>query len=99
MRLVLNGLLGGLPFRGRLLMSIPVWTSTSTSLAMRRQRSPSPQTILENRMLPLRLTPLLHPLLLPLMPDFPRISSLSYRRFFFFAGLGTHNICSRFLNE
>ena len=87
MRPVLNGLLGGLPFRGRLLMFIPAWTSTSTSLATRRQRSPSPQTILENRMLPLRLTPFLHPLLLPLMPDFLRISSLAC--FFFFAGLET----------
>ena len=40
-------------------------------------------------MLPLRLTPLLHPLLLPLMPDLLRISSLPCRRrFFFFFFLG-----------
>ena len=72
-------------------MSIQAWTSTSTSLATRRQRSPSPLTILENWMLPLRLTPLLHPLVLHLMPDFLRISSLPCRRrfFFFFVGLGT----------
>ena len=75
---------GDLPFKGRLLMSIQTWTSTSTSLAMRRQRSPSSQTILENWVPPLRPTPLLHPLLLPLMSNFPRISSFACRRLFFF---------------
>ena len=62
-------------------------------------------------MLPLRLTPLLHPLLLPLMPNLLRISSLPCRRFFFFfcggggggggreGGLVTQDICSLFLNE
>ena len=53
-------------------------------------------------MLPLRLTPLLHPLLLPLMPNFPSISSLACRRslfFFFFDGLKTQDIHSLFINE
>ena len=34
--------LGGLPFRGKLLMFIQTWISISTSLATRRQRSSSP---------------------------------------------------------
>ena len=69
MRPVLNGLLGGLPFREKLLMPTSAWTSTLTSLAMRRLRNPSLLTILENRTPLLRHTPLLHPLLLLLMPD------------------------------
>ena len=50
---------------------------TLTSLATRRLRSPFMLTILENQTPPLRPTPLLHPLLLLLMPDLPRTSSLA----------------------
>ena len=98
MRPVLNALLGGLPFRGRLLMPTQAWTSTSTSLVTRRRKSPFPQTVLENQIPLLRPTPLLHPLLLPLMSDLQHISSLAFF-FFFFVGLGTQDICSFFLNE
>ena len=98
MRPVLNGHLGDLPFRGRLLMPTQAWTSTSTSLATRRQKSPSPQTILESQIPPLRPTPLLHPLLLPLMSVLRHISLLACCCFFFFR-LGTQDICSLFFNE
>ena len=77
MRPILNGLLGGLPFREKLLMPTQAWTSTLTSLATRRLRSPSQLTILENRTPPLRPTPFLHPLLLLMMLDLPRTSSLA----------------------
>ena len=43
-----NGLLGGLPFRGRLLTPTQAWTSTLISLATRRRKSPFPQIVLEN---------------------------------------------------
>ena len=100
MRPVLNGLLGGLPFRRRLLVPTQAWTSTLTSLAMRKQKSPSPQTILENQIPPLRPTPHLHPLLLPLMSDLRKyLCFLAVVLFFFFVGLGTQDICSLFLNE
>ena len=95
---MLNGLLGGLPFKGRLLMPTQAWTSTSTSLATRRLKSPSPHTILENQIPLPRPTPLLHPMLLPLMSDLPHIPLLACCCFFFF-GLGTQGICSLFLNE
>ena len=71
---------------------------TSTFLATRRRKSPSPQIILENQILPLRPTPLLHPLLLPLMSDLPHIPSLSFLSFFFFfLGLGPRTYISFFL--
>ena len=92
-----HGLLGGLPFRGKLLLPTQAWNSTLTSLVTRRLRSPSLLTILENRTPPLRPTPLLLPLLLLLMPDLPRTSSLAWRRFLFylfFAGLGTQDVCT-----
>ena len=68
-------------------MSIQAWTSTSTFLAIRRQRSLSPKTIPENRIPLLRPIPLLHPLLLPLMSDLLLISSFLFF-FFFLLGLG-----------
>ena len=46
----------------------------------------------------LKPTPLLHPLLHPLMSDLPHISSIACF-FFFFVGLGTQDICRFFLNE
>ena len=58
-------------------MFIQAWTSTSTSLATRRKRSLSPQTVLENRIPLLRPTLLLHLLLLPLMSNFLRIDICS----------------------
>ena len=69
-------------------MPIQAWTSTLTSLATRRRKSPSPQTILENHIPSLRPTPLLHPLLLPLMSDLPHISLLACCYFIFLLGLG-----------
>ena len=79
-------------------MSIQALTSTSTFLATRRQRSPSPQTILENRIPLLRPIPLLHPMLLPLMSDLPLILSFFFL-YLCFAGPRTQDVCSFFLNK
>ena len=76
MKPALNGLLGGLPFRGRLLMPTRAWTLTSISLATRRRKSPFPLTILECQTPRLRPAPLLR-LLLPLLTsELLRISLL-----------------------
>ena len=100
MRTVLNGLLGGLHFRRRLLMPIQAWTLTLISLTTRKRKSPSPQTIPENQIPPLRSNPLLHPLLLPQMADLSHTSLVALFFFFFlFVGLGTHDICSLLFNE
>ena len=79
-------------------MPTQAWPLISIFVAMRRQKNPSPQTILEDQILLLRPTPLLRRLILPLMSDFLHISWLA-SFFFFFYGLGTQDICSLFLNE
>ena len=66
MRPALNGLLDGLPFRGRLLMPTQAWILTLISLVTRRRRSPFPLTVLESQTPQLMPAPLPR-LLLPLM--------------------------------
>ena len=70
----LSGPLDGSLFSGRLLTSTQAWTSTSTSLVTRRQRSLSLRTILKNRVLLLKPTPTRSRLFLLLMPKFLYLS-------------------------
>ena len=84
MRPALNGLLGGLLFRGRLLMPTRAWTLTSISLAMRRRKSPFPQTVLASQTPWLRLAPPLHLLLPFLTSKLLHISLLVCLFFLFF---------------
>ena len=98
MRPTLNGLLGGLPFRGRLLMSILARTLTSISLATRRRKSPFPQTVLESQTPRLRPAPLLR-LLLPLLTSELLHISLLFFFFFLYVRLRTRDICNVVLNE
>ena len=85
MRPALNGLLDGLPFKGRLLVPTRAWILTSISLVMRRRKSPFPQTALESQTLLLRPAPLLRLLLLPIESELLYITLLV---FFFFFTLG-----------
>ena len=73
---MLSGPLGGSLFSRRLLTYIQAWTSTSTSLVMRRLRSLSLKIILKNRVLLLKPTPPLHRLFLLLTPKFLHSSRL-----------------------
>ena len=66
MRPALNGLLVGLPFRGRLLMPTRAWTLKLISLVTRRQKSHFPPTVLDSQTPQLRPSPLPR-LLLPLL--------------------------------
>ena len=68
---------GWLAFQRKVATAYPGWTSTSTSLVTRGQKNPFPLTFLENQTPLLRPTPLLHPLLLPLMSDLPHIPLLA----------------------
>ena len=79
MRPALNGIMDGLPFKGRLLVPTRAWILTSTSLVMRRLKSPFLQTALESQTLLLRPAPLL------LTSELPYINLLV---FFFFFTLG-----------
>ena len=84
MRPAPNGLLDGLPFRGRLLMPTRAWTLTLLSLATRRRKSLFPQTALESQTPQLMPAPLSR-LLLPLLTfDLLLIALLVF--FFFLSG-------------
>ena len=98
MRLALNGLLDGLPFKGRLLMPTRAWTLTLISLVMRRRKSPFPPTVLESQTPRLRPAPLSR-LLLPLLTSELLHIALLVCLFFFYVGLRTPDICDVVLNE
>ena len=107
MRPAPNGLLDGLPFRGRLLMPTLAWTLTLISLVTRRRKSPFPQTVLESQTPRRKPAPLLL-LLLPLLTsEFFHMASLVclfvcvcvFFFFFFYVGLRTRDICNVILNE
>ena len=101
MRPALNGLLDGLPFRGRMLMPTRAWTSILTSLVTRRRKSPFPPTVLESQIPRLRHASLLR-LQLPLMtPELLCIIFLVFFFFFFFFYVRLQNpdICDVVLNE
>ena len=92
MRPAPNGLLDGLPFRGRLLMPTLAWTLTLISPAMRRQKSLFPQTALESQTPQLMPAPLPR-LLLPLLTsDLLLIALIVF--FFFCARLRTRDTCN-----
>ena len=74
---------GWLAFQKKAANAYPGLDFNLTSLATRRLRNPSLLTILENRTLLLKSTPLLHPLLLPLTPDRRRISTSIFVLFIF----------------
>ena len=100
MRPTLNGLLDGLPFRGRLLMPTQAWILTLISLVTRRRRSPFPPTVLESQAPQLIPAPLPR-LLLPLLTsDLLHVALLVFVFFcFFFGGLRTPDTCDVVLNE
>ena len=93
MRPTLNGLLDGLPFKGRPLVPTRVWILTSTSLVMRRLKSLFLQTTLENQTLLLRPAPLL------LTLELLYVTLLVFVFFFFYVGLRARDICNVALNE
>ena len=103
MRPTLNGLLGGLLSRGRLLMPIRAWTLTLISLVIRRRKSPFPRTVLESQTTRLRFAPLLR-LLLPLLLRTSELLCIVLFVvvvvvfFFFLLGFGPR-ICDVVLNE
>ena len=84
MRPATNGLLDGLPFRGRLLMPTRAWTLTLISPVTRRRKRPFSQTVLESLTLQLRLAPLLRFLLPLLTSEFLHMASLVCLFVFFF---------------
>ena len=99
MKPALNGLLDGLPFRGRLLMPTRAWTLTLISLVTRRWKSHFPSTFLEShtpRLMPAPLPRLLLPLL---TSELFHIALLVFFFFFFYVGLRTPDICDVVLNE
>ena len=84
MRPAPNGLLNGLPFRGRLLMPTRAWTLTLISPVTRRRKSPFPQTVLESQTPRRRPAPLLRLLLPLLMSEFFHLASFVCLFDFFF---------------
>ena len=91
-----NGLLDGLPFKGGLLVPTWVWILTSTSLVMRRLKSPFLQTALRSQTLLLRPAPLL---LTPELLYMTLLVFVFFFVFFFYAELRTRDICNVALNE
>ena len=96
----LNGLLDGLPFRGRLLMPTRAYTLNLISLVTRRRKSPFPPTILESqtpRLMPAPLPRFLLPLMTPELLHIALLVCLFV--VFFYVGLRTLDICDVVLNE